>query len=369
MTILTETLIELADRHTTLYHFNEPPNPAPLAFRNSDEYCELHRMVAAPNRTEYSDVHGGTPGAVLGKLSPAYRNHKYWSRHVSSKNYDSYPDLAWQNLLPLQAAVTMRIEFALAAEFPFIVRPVPRVLLYPFGWSTWISLRLTGPHEIPDLTEFLRRILTEKAFTTGADQAPVSLSQLFNQAARGVRADAFGGNKTKDLESSDTFIVTTVMAKHGGSPALGAFGPAEEKEMLRLVCPVGPLPGRPFKEHVFRFPPANDIEYVVFDDLTRFNWMEHLLIPKERNHHLLHCYHNNSFLSLIQADHFLALLGVAGKQKSLSEALSDLTQTARDYLTSPSFSNASLRAFLERPAAKKSLMLTSVTAKPLADPS
>jgi hypothetical protein len=364
MTIITETLVELADRHTTLYHFVEPSNPAPLPFRNSAEYCDLHRALATAKRTEYSDVHEGGPGIVLCKLSPAYRNHKYWSRHLSSKDYDSYPDFAWQNLLPIQSELTIRVECELSSKLAFAIRPVPRVLLYPFGWSTWISLRLTGEHGLGELASFLQRVLTEKAFRI--DLGPlISLSELFNYVAKGVRADAFGKNKTKDVESSEVFIVTTVIAKHGGSPALGALNFEEETQLLRLVRPAGPLSGRAFKEHVFQFPPADEFEYVLFDDVSRFNWMEHLLIPKERNRQLLHCYHKNSFMSLIQADTFLALLEAAGKQKSLSERLYDLTESARNYLESPNFHNASLRAFLGRPDVRKSLkQATKLESKP-----
>jgi len=353
MTTLTESLVELADRHTTLYHFAEPANTAPLPFRNAAEYCQLHKTLAVQKRTAYSAIRSGEQGVVLDKLATGYKNHKYWSRYLRSKNYGAYPNLAWQSMLPIQATLALRIECTLSSKLPFEIQPFPRVLLYPFGWSTWVSLRLTGPHRISELASFVQRVISDRAFTAGG--ATLTLTQLFNQIADGVRVDAFGKDNTMDSESSETFIVTTVMAKYGGSPALGALSFEEETQMLRLVRPAGPLSGRPFKEHVFKFPLERELEYVVFDDHGRFNWMEHLLIPKGRNHEHLHCYHTNSFFSLLQADHFIALLDAAGNQRSLSKGLYEVVQTARNCLESPSFKNASLRAFLARPDVKQSL--------------
>lgn len=343
MITLTETLIDLADRHTTLYHFGAQNPPLPLG--NPDDYCALHKTLAT-QPTAYADLHHGAAGVILRKLAPAYRNHKYWSRYLSSKNYKSYPALAWEKLLPIQADLSVHIDCEFSTKLPFTVRPIPRVLLYPFGWSAWISLKVMGPHKIGELSSFIQRVVTEKAFTMG--NGSMTLSDLFNQIAEGVRADAFGEDKTKDVESSNFFVVTTVMAKHGGSPALGGLSFEEETQLLRFIRPDGPLSGRPFKEHVFQFPPADDFEFVLFDDVTRFNWMEHLLVPEKRNHQLLHCYHNNSFMSMIQADHFLALLDLVSQQKTLSAQLFDVLQHAKQPLKSPGFRNASLRAFLTR---------------------
>lgn len=358
MTTLKETVIELGDRHTTLYYFDKPKS-APLPFADAGEYRQLHKTLAAPKRTEYSDVHPGGKGAILGKLAPAYGTYKYWPRHLSSNDYSSYPDRAWDYLLPIKSTLTTRIEWALGAEFTFLVRPVPTVLLYPFGWSTRINLLITGSHVVADLVALLQRLLTAKVFTLDQGPSPLSLSEFFSHVAEGVRTDAFGGKATKDTESSDPFIVTTVMVKHGGSAAIAALSAEGRNQMLRLVRPDGPLPGHPFKEHVFQFPAPNALDYIVFDDLSRFNWMEHLLKPEGRNHNWLECYHNNSFLSMVQADHYRALLEEAGKRKSLPESLYWVARSAARYLESPGYKNASLVAFLKDPTINNTLAIAS----------
>jgi len=363
MTSLTDTIVELADRHTTLYHFSEPPNPAILPLNDPEKYCELHATLAAEKRVPYSKLNGGKPGTILDELSPAYQNHNYWKWYLGSKDYESYPDRAWQNLLPIRARLSASVSFELNADLPFAVRPIPRILLYPFGWSTCVSLRLLGVYRISELSSFLQRVMAEKAFGIG-DGPPLSLSQFFVEIARGVRADAFGKNKTRDQESSEPFVVTTVMAKHGGSPAVGPLSFEDQTHMLRLVRPAGPLSGQPFEKHVFQWPNAKGLKYVLFDDAGRFNWLEHRLVPEGRNRQALHCYHNNSFQTLVQADHFLALLNVAGKQKVLTDKLFDVVQTARTYLKTPTFKNASLRAFLSRADVQEALAQAAAIALP-----
>lgn len=352
MTTITETLVELADRHTSLYHFSEPQNAAPLPLSNPLEYCDLHRSLANARGVEYSAVQRAGPANIINKLFPGYRNHKYWNRQLRSRNYKSYPDLAWQNLLPIQANLTIRIECT-ALDKSLTVQPVPRVLLYPFGWSTWISLRLIGSFEIASLSSFLAYLMNGRAFKF-SDGSALNLTELFERVAEGVRSDGFGGNRTMDVESSNTVIVTTVTAKHGGSPALGALNQEDQKMMLGLVRPSGARSGRPFTDHVFQFG-ASEFEYLVLDDVSRFNWIEHLLIPRDRNHQLLNCYHHNSFLSLLQADHFHGLVGEASKQKAPSQKLYDLAQTALGYLQSPTFKNASLHAYLTRDDIKQEI--------------
>jgi hypothetical protein len=149
--------------------------------------------------------------------------------------------------VPIEVTLKLRIEVVLDTRFNFAVKPIPRVLLYPFGWSTWISLLLVGEHTLAELAEFLPYIFSEKVFKTSNDSVtpatghPVlSLRHLFDRVANGMRTDAFGGKETKDFDSQDTVVVTTVLAKHGGSLSLGALSTAEKIYLQRIVKPEGP---------------------------------------------------------------------------------------------------------------------------------
>lgn len=358
MTTLTETAIDLADCHTTLYHLGaQQPAAAPLQLGTEAGYSALYQAVAAPTRVTYGDVSGGKPGTLMGKLSPVYRKNKYWRRYLGSGDYDFFHESAWGSIIPVEVALSMRVEFIPDARFTFKVSPVPRVLLYPFGWSAWLSLRLTGDHTLGELSGFLQHIFAAKAFRLDPDPAPpaqqpsaYTLHEVFNHVARGVRADAFGGNKTKDFDSQELIAGTTVFAKHGGSPSLGALKPAEQAEILRIVKPDGPAPKGQLIDYVFRRDPDELRQYVVINDHKRFIWLEHLLVPEGRNYEHLRCYHNNTFHSLIQMRHLFELILMAGKQTVLSDLLKELVQTAITNLETPNYANASVKEFLKDPA-------------------
>lgn len=355
MTTLTETALDLADCHTTFYYLGaKPPLTAPMPLGTVEDYGGLYQTVAAPARVTYSDVTGGNSGSLMVKLSPVYRNSKYWRRYLGSGEYDLYHESAWDSIMPIEVSLSTRVEFIPNVRFNFKVSPVPRVLLYPFGWSAWLSLRLTGDHTLGELSAFLQHIFAAKAFHLGPDPAPpdqqpsaYTLREVFSHVARGVRVDAFGGNKTKDFDSQEMIAVTTVLGKHGGSLSLGALKPAVQEEILRIVKPEGPAPKEPLLDYVFRRSEDELREYVVMNDHKRFIWLEHLLVPEGRNYEHLRCYHNNTFHSLIQARNLLELLVMAGKQKTISDPLVGLVQTAIGYLESPNYKNASLREFLK----------------------
>lgn len=360
---LTETIIDIADCHTTLYYLGmKLPQVAPLPLGTAQDYQGLYEKVAAPNRVTYNDV-SGTPGSMLVKLSPCYRKNHYWSWYLGSRQHDLYHEIAWNNIIPVEVSLATRIEFITDARFNFKVSPVPRVLLYPFGWSAWLSLRLTDAHTVEELSLFLQHVFTAKAFRIATNSAPsnqpppaYSLLDLFDLIAQGVRSDSFGGNKTKDFDSQEMIAVTTVLAKHGGSLSLGALSDAMQQQILRIVKPDGPVPKGKFLDHVFRRSDDELDEYVVMDSYKRFIWLEHLLVSQNRNYEHLRCYHNNTFHSLVQARQLLELLVMAGKQSSLSDPLRELVEVAASNLDisggnwPTNYRNASLKQLLQDPA-------------------
>src|ERR1039458_5947191 len=139
---LTETRIEIADRHTTVYYLSgKDPNimPLPLRPRTYAEFCRRleGRSVA------YATVTGGREGQVINKMCAAYSREKYWRRYL-----DQPPNafLVWDEGLPFVATIKPRIKLVTPSSVEASVSPIPRVLIYPFGWSTWISIRVNGVH-------------------------------------------------------------------------------------------------------------------------------------------------------------------------------------------------------------------------------
>jgi hypothetical protein len=356
MPTLKETKIELSDCHTTLYYFGvSKPNPAPLPLGTEESYVKLYETVAAPMRITYDDV-SGQAGVILEKLSPAYHKNKYWETFFAGVPYEAYAQNAWQFVLPIVCSLKTRIEFIPDKEFNFAVRPIPRVVLYPFGWSAWLSLRLMGSHTLDQLASFSASLFTRRCFRLDPDPAPLdeqpsaySVRDFFRHVAAGVRADAFGGMKTLSFGPQEPVSVTTVLVKEGGRPALGGLLGDLPNVLLRLAKPEGPPSGGDLEDHVHRLYDEDDTTYVVMEKYGRFTWMERQLKnPVGQNYAHLRCYHNNTFNSLLHARHLYQLLTQAARLEKLTEPLSTLTKLASFYLSSASlyYENASLREFL-----------------------
>lgn len=360
MVKLTDTMVDLADCHTTLYYLGaKAPDGAPLPLHAEGVYRDLYKSISPPASKRCADLRPDHSSAVLDKLSPAYRDNKYWHRYMATRNYGSYAAAAWRNLVPFAATLKARVEFAPDPAFAFKVSPVPRVLVYPFGWTTWLSLRLVGEYGLPDLAAFMERLFDDHAkpfrvVAPGQAPAPLSLRGFFDLVAQGVRGDAFGGDDT-DTDSQDFVTVVTVLAKHGGSLSLGALDDEAQKLLRRIVSPDGPPPSSPFDEHVYRVVPESEVEYVVAEKYGRFIWLNELLRSEDRNRQKLHCHHNNTLTSLVQALHLRELIDEGVKRKPLPETLKAVLESAKDRLTEPRYRNASLVLFLGDESVKESV--------------
>ncbi|HEX9961528.1 MAG TPA: hypothetical protein VGB00_11380 [Pyrinomonadaceae bacterium] len=358
MTTLTETIIDLADSHTTLYYLgaNSAEQPAPLMLGNAQDYRSLYKTVAAFAPVNYNSVARDTSATILSKFSPAYRKNKYWARYLWGAPPATYHEWAWEYFIPIEISLIPRVEFILDSRFEFKVSPVPRILLYPFGWVAWLSLLLTGPHTLADLSAFMSHIFTEKAFhiipnlgSSSESSERYSLKDVFDYIAQGTRIDAFGANKTRDFNSQDTIAVVTVLRKYGGALSLKALSHATENDLLKIVNPSGPATSGQFSDYIFQRDTREICEYIVMNDCKRFMWIESLLQPMIRRYEHLRCYHNNTFHSLVQARKLSDLLIISDKQKTLSGSLSELVENAVNILENPNYMNASLKDFLRTP--------------------
>jgi len=347
MTTLTETRIDIADRHTTLCLFaagkkSKKKNTSILGLGTEESYTDLY-IQADQKKVTYASLNDGKAGKILDKIFRVYGPEKYWKK---SLGFQPGPSSAWTEGLPLQASFVSRIRVAPPSGFTAKVSPVPQVLLYPFGWSSWISLLVVGEHTLEELALLVDHLFNQRSFNIEGVSDAKSLQGLLDDISRDIRSDAFCGTETKDSEANDKAIVTTVLAKHGGAPALGALSQLDQKTLKRMVRPAGPETLQAFEKLVFK---RDELNYVVYDQMGRFIWLDQLLRPEGRNHQNLECHHNNSFRSLVQAWQFEGLLTAASAGLRLKQpaALQGLVATARRHLEEPRFENATLRAFLE----------------------
>src|SRR5438309_611610 len=169
--ILNESIVDVADQHTILDHIgkkvairgkktrsNSRPaqrkSPvAPLPFETQKSYCNLLARMDG-KAIAYSDVHG-SDGTVLARLRPAYVKDKFWLRLVPRTDIKRFPSFSWGRLLPIQGTLMKKVTFVPNPNWPQKFSPVPRALLYPFGWSTSLSFMVSRPHSIHCLADFI----------------------------------------------------------------------------------------------------------------------------------------------------------------------------------------------------------------------
>lgn len=353
MTTLTETRIDVADQHTTLYYLGAT-NQKPLPFGSEEAYCGLHAQLQN-TAIEYAAL-TGSDGSMLSQLGVGYHDNNYWNWVIGHGDSSTYASYAWKRILPIEARLRIRVTFVGKDNWHFKVAPVPRALIYPFGWSTWVSLLVTGPHTVEDLADLVQFLFKERCLLPEGESSPLSLLFFFNRVAEGIRSDAFGGKQTREFSNPEVVAVSTVLAKYGGSYSLGALSSTQQGILLRLVRPQGPLPLNPFRDYVRELSPSNGLEYVLRSDRKRFIWVDHLLSPEDNNHMDLECYHNNTFHSLIRAGHLQGLLDAAATaQPPRAPSLDELAGIALGSLKVLNYRNASLRDFVENDSVKQSI--------------
>jgi hypothetical protein len=347
MTTLTETLVEIADHHTTLYYLKNGSTGDPLPFTDANKYNQLNQHINDNGHIDFSELRPNYQAKVLKRLSPSYENHKYWRIQLVSAQVEYYPQRAWSDMLPIIATVIPRVNILKDRTFTFRVLPILRVVLYPFGWSTWLSLRILDPHNLDQLALLLEALFITNAFQIKGATSALSLAQLMKHFSDGVRGDAFGTD-VRELAPADHTLVTTVLAKHDGTYSVGA--PQNEAALGRMIEPTSGLNHKKFISAVYRYVKYDDdpLEYMLLKDYSRFVWMEHLLSPGERNRQLLRCYHQNTFRLLIHARHLMTLMNLAAKQTEKPVPLLELISSAIQFFEEPQFRNACFFAFLQR---------------------
>jgi hypothetical protein len=345
---LTESRIEIANRCTTLYYLGADPAPAtPLPLGEATAYSGFHDTVVQQGKVPYATVAPGRNAALLDKFASIYYDNKYWRRIFRGLPKSR---LAWPNLLPASCSLRPRIAVSPPTGFTARILPSPYVLLYPFGWSVCLSLRLLGDHTLDQLSALAASLFGEKAWSIDAGTG-ISLQTLLDRIADGVRTDAFGGKDNDDSESADKIVVTTVLAKHDGNPPIGGMSDQQVLQIKRLIRPEGAISKQNIDDMAVALDEKKAVDYMAIDDFGRFTWMEHLLTqadPADRhNYAWLKCYHTNSFAAFLQAWQMAGVITAAGEVKKPPVRLAELVENAKDRLQNPRFVNASIRAYLQ----------------------
>lgn len=356
------SMVGVADCHTTLYYLLKPPGAPALPFTSESDYNALHENLAMAAR-KFKDLRSGYTPKALKDIAPAYKNNKYWRKATGIDDLATYWMSAWNSFLPLQCSLLEKIEIE-SGGLNIKVRPKPAILLYPFGWSTQVNIRLTGEHSLETLSKFVAYLANKKCIrvlaANGTKSNLMSLPEYFSQVALGVRADAFGNNQTGDKSAKDLIYVTTVLQKSGVSPT---SNPDEDEKnvMLRIVSPEGALPSGGLGDYLYQRNSEETRDFVLFRKNGRFIWTEDLLDTADpQNRIRLECRHHNSLHTMAHAQHLCDLINraLANPTKAkggLPDTLLTLIFDAANQLSSPGYESASLKAFLEAEEAQSAI--------------
>ncbi|HEX7678195.1 MAG TPA: hypothetical protein VF713_08735, partial [Thermoanaerobaculia bacterium] len=277
---------------------------------------------------------------------------KFWRRYLRASDIDDYAESAWENVLPIAGIPSERVEVVLPQGLGVQVSPELRVLIYPFGWSTWLSFRIVGDHDLTGLATLTAHLLGKQAYTLASSPGQaLTITDLFDRINKGVRVEAFGGKKAKPVNPQELLTVMTVLAKSGGGLSLGALEEDQELALKQILRPGGPVATDAITKFSEPLRSGNPLlNFVLHDARSWFIWAEHLLKPEGHNFAHLRCFHNNTFRSLQQVWELHNLLKLALATRTWSPALVEVIEQVLRLLGSPSgvggYKNHSLLLFL-----------------------
>jgi hypothetical protein len=264
--MFAKTRIEIADFHTTLSYFaNTPPIANVLPLSSQSTYNDLYQRVCNEFKgLEYQNAAGSQASNVFLRLKPFFSAEKFWRRYFQTGQQDTYPKLAWEFQVPLKVLLSPRVEYIPDPQFPCKVSPILTVLLFPFGWSTWLSLLINSSHDLISLSSFVRRVFTARTFRLSGSQIDISLQQLFDLVADGTMSDAFAGPETNERSAQDFFVTTTVLAKQVGSLSSSGLSSEEQRALKQIVRPNSLPNSKKLQEQI------KDLKIEIGDPLLNF---------------------------------------------------------------------------------------------------
>ena len=352
-TVFTQTKIEIADFHTTLFHFSGHPQTASvLPINTSSAYCDLYGKVFAAGKTgiDYQTAAQGRAGSIFDKLYSYYKKDKkknFWGTYVPYDYRVACVMHAWDNFIPFSVSLLPKVKYLPVDKSGFKVSLLPRVLLFPFGWSTWLSFLIRGDLSLNGLSSLIKRVFEEDVFSLPDINTPLNLQDLCDYIAKGTRADAFADLETGDKIGSEFMDIVTVLGKRAGSLSCKAWFDEDKLALQRIVRPRHSPSHAGFK--VNKIIEDNNDNYIAWDRFGCFIWLYHLLGGGSGAYEKLECYHRNTFNAFLLAWHQILLLqeGMDKLDAQKMPELNKLLRQAKDILSRRPYGNAGLRLLVQ----------------------
>ena len=290
----------------------------------------------------------GRSAKTLGTLSIPYSEERFWRWYLPGRDIDEYSECGWTHFLPLVASLVPRIKF-LDSQFGCKVSLIPKVHLFPSGWTIVLSLQVTGEHDQKTLAEIIRDVFRGgKVFQWEPGSEQMSLRPVLSRISSGVRTDVFADDPVTSSEGR-VDLVTTVLdcGRKTWSKALATT--RDKEHVATIVRPEGvPLDVTKACVEVTSANPSTN--FWVVDEHGFLLWYQKLLFSRYRQDHIrLECYHNNTTRAIMMYWQERGLLELMLREKDqIDRRLKRLGEYAWNLLSAsrPSYWNRALEASL-----------------------
>jgi len=346
-----KTRIEIGDFHINIDNFlQEPYIIPPLNVFTPDSYstfCES-LMEAGTTGLDYQKVSNGRQGKIVKKFYMYYKSDSFWRKCAPGFSNNNYAWKAWSSFIPVKTTISTRIVYAPENREQYKVSVAPKVFLFPFGWSTWLSFFVAGPHDLQDLSVLVKSIFNDPVFIASHSQTPLGLNSIWTDIASKIHDDIFGGEERYIRNPDETFVITTVMGKGAGSLSCRALDPDTDQPALHgIIDPWSSAVSKISQENIYVRKNESVFDFLVRDKRGFFNWQYHLMDGQKINNNKLDCYHRNTFISLMLAKLQVELLKtkIENREKFIPE-FDTILENALVTLKDKPYKNASLLFFL-----------------------
>ncbi|MCX6006676.1 MAG: hypothetical protein NTZ34_05375 [Chloroflexi bacterium] len=303
-----QTRIDIADFHTTLYFLQGTSGVASnLGIDTPQAYESLYRAIAETKDAGYSyqEAISGNQGKVFDRLHSVYS--KFWQKYLHYGDERTFTKYAWEGFIPIRVSLQPKLSFDPIFQPECKVSPVPKVILFPFGWSNWLSLLVNGKHSLSSLASMVTNIFNQPVFTFPGAKGPVKLQDWFDYVADGTCCDAFGGYDAV-YHKQELLVTVTVLVRGTGFLSTGRLSTTSDLPALQdLVCSIPGLDSKRIRDQIYKI--QGNLNFVVWDDYGCFIWFYKLMDTADKgNYRRLNCYHRNTFQALMLGWHQVKLL-------------------------------------------------------------
>lgn len=337
MLTLTHSRLDFSSSSTVVEHLKRGAGGA-LPLDGEERYRDLWLKVGTSK--PFSEI-TGREGRVLGRLNAASHVGQYWSRLFETNVFPDRAKQCWLLAVGIEGELKSFFELdpeALAAydlNLKAQVSIKPRLLLFPFGWSLWLSVRVVGQHSLSELASLLHALLKRHVFRVlNGPENLLDMSGLSDLIGPGLWEDAFLGADTNERRDQESLSIATVLEKFGGAPPKNSASTQFTKPLSSIIDLSGSeLPS----QYADSLPKGSNpsLDYLLGKDLHYFIWAEHLLTPFENPgiaFSRLRNYHNNTFRALNHARHLQRFLARLPEIERMPPELLRLAENACDLL-------------------------------------